>query len=233
MKIYKLTHCTFLVYNLFAHSFFAEAKVKTLEVGVIFHQGGPGVSNLGVRQELRMGVERAKKLFEKKHRNVKVQLYHYSHEESVDTINQGVEKIYKKGHPAVIGGGASRFALPLSEALEKRKLVFITPVASHPKVTENKRMVNKISREFFQLSMGEQKLPPSQYEAIGFDTAWVLFVAMHRSKDPKNPNQIVQELKKIKDVPLVTAESFRFAANHSPAKNLHIYKVSKKGVEAE
>lgn len=71
------------------------------------------------------------------------------------------------------------------------------------------------------------------WAAIAFDTAWVLFSAMLRAKDPNDGNDIKKELKKTKDLQLVTTSRFSFAENNSPEKDLYLYRISQSGIQYE
>lgn len=90
-----------------------------------------------------------------------------------------------------------------------------------------------IATQFRRSHMEKFKKKPDAWNAIAFDSAWVLFLAMERSKDGSHSSEIVQELKKLRDVPLVTTSRFSFGADNSPAKDLFIYTIGKRGIQYE
>jgi branched-chain amino acid transport system substrate-binding protein len=321
---------------------------------------------------LTKGIEAAKDLYEKTHKGVKINLKSYPHDQSLESVVVAANKVIADGLPAIIGGNQSDESMVLSEQLEPKKIIFITPTSSNPKVTENKKFTfrtcftdtqvadelakfvvenlkptalgvihntsepysdyltstflnalkgstnkipifeqktvrkqfsfkeaidtfikNKVSHvamltydtdlfrfyaeaakeNFFPVYVGsdgwgsdkyvyrsliegqpagdrfiayrntywnadaKRKLTdqfrntfetlhneePNEWSAIAFDTAWVLFNAMDRAKDPKNTDQIRAELLKLKNISLVTSPSFSFGKNNSPDKELYIF----------
>lgn len=74
---------------------------------------------------------------------------------------------------------------------------------------------------------------PTAWSAVSFDAAWILFTAMERAANPRNGEQVRQQLQKLRNLPLVTSESFTFGHDNSPRKDLYIYKLDKKGINYE
>ena len=71
------------------------------------------------------------------------------------------------------------------------------------------------------------------WSAVAFDTAWLLFGAMAKVKDPSNGDEIRQELKRTSGVPLVTTDNFSFGESNSPKKDLYLYRISQAGIQYE
>lgn len=71
------------------------------------------------------------------------------------------------------------------------------------------------------------------WSAVAFDTAWLLFGAMAKVKDPNNGDEIRKELKKTNGVPLVTTDNFSFGESNSPKKDLYLYRISQAGIQYE
>lgn len=87
------------------------------------------------------------------------------------------------------------------------------------------------AKEFFIEAQKALKRQPNDYNAIGFDAAWLIFTAMNKVKNPNDSDQIRRELENLKNLPLTTAKSFTFGKSHSPSKDIHIYKITHIGVE--
>lgn len=76
-------------------------------------------------------------------------------------------------------------------------------------------------------------LEPNAWSAISFDSAWVLLTAMNEAHDPASGDSIRQALTSVKKLHLVTADQFTFGPDHSPRKDLYIYRLDKSGIKYE
>lgn len=74
---------------------------------------------------------------------------------------------------------------------------------------------------------------PVSWDAMAFDTAWILFTGMARAENPNAGEQIREQLRNIKDLPCVTADHFSFGSDNIPTKDLIIYKIDRDGVRYE
>lgn len=74
---------------------------------------------------------------------------------------------------------------------------------------------------------------PSAWSAITFDAAIILFTAMKNAKDPTSGPSIREEMLKIKNIPLVTTQTFQFGPDNSPKKDLYIYRIDQSGIKFE
>lgn len=353
-------------------------KRPKFKIGVAFQMKDKLIRDYDTRIEMQKGIHLAKKLFEQKYK-VDIELVKHAYGRDLSSVLMEAKKIVKEDYHAVIGAEVSREALAFSDVFEKAKLVFVTPTASNPKVTKNKRYtfsaissdeqmanqlasytatklkpkvlgilrnisnpypnflsktfrkhfesispkvpvvettilsdtsdfkshvekfkkanvthlavlshqgdffqfveearkhnfhpiyigsdgwgssqkvinnlvnqkggekfigfrssywsgdpINKFSRIFFREAKVELKKKPNAYNAIGFDTAWMLFTAMYRSIDPKDPDAIVKVIKGFQDLKLTTTQNMSFKLGNAPKKDLHIYKLSEKGIE--
>jgi branched-chain amino acid transport system substrate-binding protein len=75
--------------------------------------------------------------------------------------------------------------------------------------------------------------PPSGWNAIAFDAAWVLFTAMAKCKNPDDGDAIRKELKQLEPLPVVTAPKVSFGVDNVPVKDLYIFKISRQGISYE
>ncbi len=92
---------------------------------------------------------------------------------------------------------------------------------------------NPIAKRFKSAYKKQYNRNPEAWSAIAFDTAWFLFGAMSRAKDPNSGEDIRKELKKTNGVPLVTTDRFSFGEDNSPRKDLYLYRISKDGIQYE
>lgn len=67
---------------------------------------------------------------------------------------------------------------------------------------------------------------PDAWSAIAYDTAKIVFQAIEDNKT----SSLLRNLKDLKIKNLLTTESFEFARNNSPNKDLHIYRIDSVGV---
>jgi branched-chain amino acid transport system substrate-binding protein len=167
MKIGKATFGILFLATLGVSVFaFGSSEKRTLDVGVVLRLHDKYNSTVA---SIDTGIEVAKKLFEKAHPNIQINLKHYSTEEDLASSVAASSQIIKDKIPAVIGGELSEEALVLGEQLGEKKIVFITPTSTSPIVTENRPYVfrscfsDKLVAEKLALFTG-QKLKPT---AIG------------------------------------------------------------------
>jgi branched-chain amino acid transport system substrate-binding protein len=92
---------------------------------------------------------------------------------------------------------------------------------------------NPIAKRFKSAYKKKYNRNPEAWSAVAFDTAWILFGAMSRAKDPNSGEDIRKELKKTSGVSLVTTDSFSFGEDNSPRKDLYLYRISKDGIQYE
>ena len=90
-------------------------------------------------------------------------------------------------------------------------------------------MVTSFKNTFVRMN----KRNPNAWSAIAFDAAWVLFLAMDRAKDPRSGESIREQMVKIKNEHLVTADQFTFGPDNSPEKDLYIYRIDGSGINYE
>jgi branched-chain amino acid transport system substrate-binding protein len=90
-----------------------------------------------------------------------------------------------------------------------------------------------LARDFRSAYSKKFQGKPNAWVAISFDAAWVLFHAMNRAKDSNSPEQIREELSRLKNIQVVTAPRFRFGSNNSPDKELYLYRIDSQGIHYE
>lgn len=71
---------------------------------------------------------------------------------------------------------------------------------------------------------------PDEWNAVGFDTGLLIFKGLERMSGKSPSDSLRQELKKFKNLPLVTNDEFTFDKNNSPSTGVVIYEVSKNGI---
>jgi branched-chain amino acid transport system substrate-binding protein len=87
------------------------------------------------------GTEFAREEFERTHPGVKIQLKRYTYAPDLTSTVRATQKAIKDGMVAVIGGQNSDESIIMGDLFNANKTAFITPTASHPKVTENRPFV--------------------------------------------------------------------------------------------
>lgn len=95
----------------------------------------------GTVNSMAEGIEAAKLLFEQDHPEVTIDLKRFSHDEELTSVVSTSQNILDSKVPAVIGGELSEESIVLGDRLGERKIVFVTPTSSNPKVTEGKPFV--------------------------------------------------------------------------------------------
>jgi branched-chain amino acid transport system substrate-binding protein len=93
--------------------------------------------------------------------------------------------------------------------------------------------VNALSTEFRADFERRHKEKPNAWGAMAFDTAWVLFSAMDKASAPDSGDAIRKSLEALHLKELVTTADFTFDKNHSPARDLYIYRINRDGVRYE
>jgi branched-chain amino acid transport system substrate-binding protein len=109
--------------------------VEQVDVGVVF-RFGPELNS--PTAELYRGIEFAKDEFEKKNKFIKINLVKYSHTTDSASIEKAGKQIVQDKIKYVIGGEMSEEALTLGDQFKGQDLIFITPSASNPRVTEGR-----------------------------------------------------------------------------------------------
>ncbi|MBI4402865.1 MAG: ABC transporter substrate-binding protein [Deltaproteobacteria bacterium] len=150
-----------------------------------------------------------------------------------DLIRFLVQAEKKKFFPTYIGSdgwGSNQYALD--------KLVKESPVgprfSGYRAYFWNEQSQNSMSKLFRQAYHEKYGVAPNAWNAVGFDAAWVLFSAMKKAKNPSDGELIQKELKALKNIPLVTSDSFTFNGNHSPTHSkVFIYRIDKQGISLE
>lgn len=92
-----------------------------------------------------MGIETAKELFEKQHPNVRIRFHYYPHGEKIEEVISSTEKVIRDHIAAVIGGELTEESLVLREQFESKKIVWISPTSTNPKVTEGQKYGFRVS----------------------------------------------------------------------------------------
>jgi branched-chain amino acid transport system substrate-binding protein len=90
-------------------------------------------------------------------------------------------------------------------------------------------MVNRFRIAF----EAQYKRPPNATNAIGFDSAWVLFHAMRAAKNPDCGADIQAAMKTLPPLPVVTSDRFSFGPDNSPRKDLYVYRLDRRGLRYE
>ncbi|MBI4371049.1 MAG: ABC transporter substrate-binding protein [Elusimicrobia bacterium] len=110
---------------------------KTLDIGVILRLDDRfnGQFNETV-SALVDGIEIAKTLFEESNPSTTVRLHRYPHAKSLSSVVDAANRALQDGVPAVVGGELSEEAFVLRDILGPRRVVLVTPTATHPDVTE-------------------------------------------------------------------------------------------------
>ena len=109
------------------------AEKKILQVGIVLRLKDTFSDTLSYTLD---GIESAKILFEKTHPGFQVQLKKYTHDDSLQSVLEASNRAIADQVPAVIGGELSEESLVLRDQFGPRKIVFVTPTSSNPKVTE-------------------------------------------------------------------------------------------------
>jgi branched-chain amino acid transport system substrate-binding protein len=109
--------------------------VEQVDVGVVF-RFGPEVNS--PTAQLYRGIEFAKEEFEKKNKFVKINLTKYSHTTDASSIEKAGKQIVQDKIKYVIGGEMSEEAMILGDQFKGQNMIFISPSASNPRVTENR-----------------------------------------------------------------------------------------------
>ena len=89
---------------------------------------------------------------------------------------------------------------------------------------------SKLFKAAYEKQIGRQ---PSAWSAVSFDAAWILFTAMDKVHNLKDGDEIQREMKKLKNLALVTSDHFTFGSDNSPRKDLQIYRIDKGGINYE
>lgn len=84
------------------------------------------------------GLETAKYLFEKEHPGVSIQIKRYYHGRDFESIMRVANQAMSEGYTALFGGEYSQEGFVISEMVEKKPVVFVTPTSSNPRVNEGK-----------------------------------------------------------------------------------------------
>ena len=112
--------------------------VDEVSVGVVF-RFGPELHS--PTAQLYRGIEFAKQQFEKKNKFIKINLIKYSHGTDAASIEKAGKQIVQDHVKYVIGGEMSEEAMILGDRFQGQDMIFISPSASNPRVTENRPQV--------------------------------------------------------------------------------------------
>lgn len=132
----------FLIFSSQTVALVDQEKQKNLDIGVVLRlkdRFNDTVSGI------RLGVEAAKELFEKQHPHVHVRFHYYSHGEKIEEVIASTEKVIQDRISAVIGGELTEESLVLREQFESKKIVWISPTSTNPKVTEGQKYGFRVS----------------------------------------------------------------------------------------
>lgn len=112
-------------------------SAKVLDVGIVLRLNDQynGQFNETV-SAMAEGIETAKALFEQSNPSTTVRLHRYPHSRTLGSVVEAANQALKDGVPAVLGGELSEEAFVLRDILGPRRVVLMTPTASHPDVTE-------------------------------------------------------------------------------------------------
>lgn len=103
-------------------------------------------------QQIIDGINLAKIMFEQKYPKYKVNFINYIYlPNNLGSVSKISDKICRDKIPVVIGGEMTEDALMLGEKLNSCHIVLISPTATNPKVTENKKYV-------FRMSVSDQEV---------------------------------------------------------------------------
>ncbi|HKQ03842.1 MAG TPA: ABC transporter substrate-binding protein [Blastocatellia bacterium] len=92
---------------------------------------------------LNSGIEVARILFLRRNPGINIDLDRLAYD-NVENLRAMARRIIDSGTPAVIGGEWSSEALELGSILKESSVVFVTPTASNPKVTEDRPYIFRI-----------------------------------------------------------------------------------------
>ena len=90
-----------------------------------------------------------------------------------------------------------------------------------------------LSQAFKNMYKIKYGINPASPSAVSFDSAWILFTAMNQAENPNSGESIRQEMKKLKNIPLVTVQNFTFGTDNTVKRDLHIDKIDNKGCSYE
>lgn len=90
-----------------------------------------------------------------------------------------------------------------------------------------------LSTDFRKFFVKKYKNDPDAWNAIGFDSAYVLFTSIKNIKGEITSKSIQKSLKNISNLNLVTNNNFSFNSNNSPLSGMNIYQISKSGIKYE
>ena len=90
-----------------------------------------------------------------------------------------------------------------------------------------------LTKKFTDLYQKKYSEKPGAWQAIAFDSAWILLHAMKNAANPNDTEAIRISMKNTRDIPLVTTNRISFDENNTPRKNLYIYKIDSSGAKFE
>jgi len=111
---------------------------RTFHVGVVARMSDTMDETMG---SALAGIKVAKKLFEETHPGIKIDMSFFTHDHDLESVARASDQILKAKVPAVIGGELSEEALMLGLKLEPKHVVLVTPTATAPEVTKDRKFV--------------------------------------------------------------------------------------------
>ena len=113
-------------------------KSKVFDIGLFFKFGERYDRTVGNFED---GIKLARKMFVKRHPNIKVNLHNTNHDNEFSSVIAGANKIIKSKVPVVIGGEDSHHAMLMAKSFEEKNIILMSPTATNPEVTKDKPFV--------------------------------------------------------------------------------------------
>lgn len=93
--------------------------------------------------------------------------------------------------------------------------------------TDSKALINTQFKSAFLQNFNKQA---GAFNAIGFDSAWIVFGSFKQLNDSKSANTLRDVLSKVHDIKLTTTNAFYFK-NNVPVREMHIYQISPEKIQ--
>jgi len=88
---------------------------------------------------------------------------------------------------------------------------------------------NKLNMKFKSLYRFHYRSEPDAWNAIGFDSTWIVLSALSKYFHNINSEILKNEIAKTHNLQLLTSGNFEFKPNNTPVKDLNIYKITSNG----
>ena len=88
---------------------------------------------------------------------------------------------------------------------------------------------NKLNAQFKSVYKSYYHHAPNAWDAIGFDSAWLVFTALLSDASNINPDNLKNRIADTHHLQLVTTNDFEFKLDNAPVKDFYIYKITADG----